>query len=485
MNDRRLIESFANHRILVIGDVMLDEYLSGECSRISPEAPVPILAVAASRVVLGGAANTAHNIVALGGQCVLVGAIGDDDTGRALGNLARSAGIDFAPVQHGRPTVRKVRVVGQQQQLLRLDYESAVPSPAAEAAQPIPLMEVITSHLPGCSMVVMSDYAKGLLTETVSQQLIAAAHEAGVRVVIDPRPQHASFYTGCDYITPNWKEALGLTGRPEQAATASMVMEVGRELARRFDSNILLTLGAKGITFFDRDGEEKFSEPAMAREVFDVSGAGDTVVAAFSLALAAGATERDAIALANRAAGISVGKLGTATVSPAELLNEGSALQRLVDRTQLGELAAWLRAQGKRIVTINGSFDLLHAGHVHILREARRQGDVLIVGLNSDQSVRRYKGDGRPFVAEADRAELLLGLRDVDYVHVFDEDVPMPFIEQVKPHVHVNGAEYGEDCIEAPLVRSLGARLHLIDRLPGLSTSDLAARIAGKTIAGK
>jgi len=481
MNDRRLIESFTNHRILVIGDVMLDEYLSGECSRISPEAPVPVLAVASSRLVLGGAANTAHNIVALGGQCVLVGATGGDDTGRALGDLVRSAGIEFAPVRHDRPTVRKVRVVGQQQQLLRLDYESAAPAGGTAGSQATALVDMIKSHLPGCSMLVISDYAKGLLTEAITQHVIQAAHEAGVRVVIDPRPQHGAFYTGCDYMTPNWKEALGLIGRTEQAPSAELVADVGRDIARRFDTNVLLTLGAKGITFFDKDGAEKFSEPAVAREVFDVSGAGDTVVAAFSLALAAGATERDAIALANRAAGIAVGKLGTATVSPAELLSSGSTPGRLIDRSQLGELSAWLRAQGKRIVTINGSFDLLHAGHVHILREARRQGDVLIVGLNSDQSVRRYKGDGRPYVPEADRAELLLGLRDVDYVHVFDEDVPMPFIEQVKPHVHVNGAEYGENCVEAPLVKSLGARLHLIDRLPGLSTSSLADRIAGKT----
>ena len=473
MNERRLVESFSEQRILVIGDVILDEYLSGDCSRISPEAPVPILAVTSSRSVLGGAANTSHNITALGGRSVLIGAIGDDEAGRELTAQARAAGIAFAAVRRGQPTARKVRVVGQQQQLVRLDYETSTPS-----GQSVELdaLELVRRHLPDCSVVVISDYAKGLLTETLCQQVIRLGREASVRVVVDPRPQHASFYRGCDYLTPNWKEALGLLGRSDHAPTPELVVEVGRLLVERFETRVLLTLGARGITFFDKDGKARFAEPAMAREVFDVSGAGDTVVATFSLALAAGASDRDAVVLANRAAGIAVGKLGTATVSPAELLGEESS-GRLVDRQQLAELAGRLRAQGKRIVTINGSFDILHAGHLHVLREARLQGDLLIVGLNSDRSVRAYKGPGRPYISEHERARMLLALRDVDYVHVFDEDVPMPFLAAVRPHVHANGAEYGEDCIEAPLVRSLGGRLHLIDRLPGWSTTSLVDRI--------
>jgi D-beta-D-heptose 7-phosphate kinase/D-beta-D-heptose 1-phosphate adenosyltransferase len=268
-----------------------------------------------------------------------------------------------------------------------------------------------------------------------------------------------------------------LIGLLDEPATPSAVAETGRQLALRFKSNVLMTLGAKGMTFFDRNGDELFSEPSIAREVFDVSGAGDTVVAAFTLALASGCSPRDAVSLANRAAGLVVAKLGTATVTPAELMAGDDSEREPVTRSELAPLAARLRAEGRTIVTINGSFDVLHAGHLHILREARRQGDVLIVGLNSDRSVKSNKGPDRPFVGEADRAKMLLALKDVDYVHIFDEPVPMPFLEQIGPDVHVNGAEYGVDCIEAPTVRAHGGRIHCVERLPGLSTSELIDRI--------
>ncbi len=480
MSDRDLFDKFPGQKILVIGDVMLDEYLSGDCSRISPEAPVPIVTVTSSRTVLGGAANTSHNITALAGHSILIGSVGADEAGRQFAALAASAGIDFVPVHRNQPTIRKVRVVGQQQQLVRLDYEA----PASGGATIEPLehdtLAAVKSHLPACSMVVISDYAKGLLTESLCQRVIAMARAAGKRVIVDPRPQHASFYRGCDYLTPNWKEALGLLGRPDATPTPELIDAVGRDLADRFQACILLTMGAKGITFFDKSGAALFSEPAVAREVFDVSGAGDTVVAAFSLALAAGASERESTVLANRAAGIAVAKLGTATVSLSELRGDGSLQNRLLGRAQLSPLATALRSQGKRIVTINGSFDILHSGHLHILREARDQGDVLIVGVNSDRSVRAYKGADRPFVGEQERAEMLLALRYVDYVHIFDEEVPMPFLEEVKPHVHVNGAEYGADCIEAPLVRNHGGRIHIVEKVPGLSTTAIAGRVSGR-----
>jgi D-beta-D-heptose 7-phosphate kinase/D-beta-D-heptose 1-phosphate adenosyltransferase len=324
---------------------------------------------------------------------------------------------------------------------------------------------------------VISDYAKGVLTEHLCQQVLEAARAAGKAVIVDPRPQHAAFYVGCDYMTPNWKEALGLVGRPDIPATDQAIDDVGQALARRFGSHVLLTLGAKGMKFFDRDGQALFEEASLAKEVFDVSGAGDTVVATFALALAAGSNHRDAVALANRAAGIVVGKLGTATVSPRELLREDESERAPLTRQELSRVADGLRAKGKRIVTINGSFDVLHAGHLYILQEARRQGDVLIVGVNSDKSVREHKGPSRPFIGEQDRCRMLLGLRDVDYVHIFDEPVPMMFLKEVRPHVHVNGSEYGADCIEAPTVRALGGRIHIVDRLPSLSTSELVTKI--------
>jgi D-beta-D-heptose 7-phosphate kinase/D-beta-D-heptose 1-phosphate adenosyltransferase len=326
--------------------------------------------------------------------------------------------------------------------------------------------------------VVVSDYDKGLLTPRVCEHVIAAAHAHGKQVVVDPRPQHRSFYLHCDYLTPNWKESQGLLGRPEGPATPAGIADSGRSLVQALDTNLLLTLGPQGMAFFARDGSENFSVATTAREVFDVSGAGDTVVATFALARAAGASHRDAVALANQAAGVVVGKLGTATVTRAELLETDPIAGRLLSRQQLASVAAQLRARGKRITTINGSFDLLHAGHLHILREASRQGDVLIVGLNSDRSVSGNKGPTRPLIPEAQRAEMLLAMRYVDYVHVFDEPEPMAFLAQVRPDVHVNGAEYGEDCIEAPTVRRFGGRIHLVNRIDGLSTSGVLEKLA-------
>jgi len=268
-----------------------------------------------------------------------------------------------------------------------------------------------------------------------------------------------------------------LLGRPDAPMTPEAVAETGRLIAEQYQTHALLTLGPKGMKLFGRDGSLLVEERAVAREVFDVSGAGDTVVAMFALALAAGCRAAEAVELANRAAGIVVAKLGTATVTPAELLRDAAPERALVRRNELDGLANRLRSQGQRIVTVNGAFDIMHAGHLHFLREARTQGDVLIVGLNSDASIRGNKGPERPFVGEEDRARMLLALRGVDYVYIFDEPTPIAFLDAVRPAVHVNGAEYGADCVEAPTVRGNGGRLHLVERLPALSTTDLVRRI--------
>jgi D-beta-D-heptose 7-phosphate kinase/D-beta-D-heptose 1-phosphate adenosyltransferase len=473
---RSILDTFPAHRILVLGDVMLDEYLTGDCSRLSPEAPVPVLAVSGSRVVLGGAANTANNIASLGGRVVLLGAVGDDEAGQRLVEHARQAGIEFVPVRDARPTVRKIRVVGQQQQLLRLDYEAPG---LIDTRTEHDLVSAAEREIPACDVVVISDYAKGCLTERLCQAVIARAHELGKRVVVDPRPQHGSYYVGCDFITPNWKESQGLLGRSDGPITPEAISETGRLIAERYQTQTLLTLGPKGMKLFGRGGELLVEHQPLAREVFDVSGAGDTVVAMFALALAAGRTLGEAVELANRAAGIVVAKFGTATVTPAELLRDAAPERALVRRSELVDLANRLRSQGQRVVTVNGAFDIMHAGHLFFLREARQQGDVLLVGLNSDASIRGNKGPDRPYVGEEDRARMLLALRDVDYVHIFDEPTPVEFLELVRPAVHVNGVEYGEDCVEAATVRAHGGRLHLVDRLKALSTTELVRRIRG------
>ena len=463
------VSRFPQNRVLVLGDAILDEYLLGDCGRISPEAPVPVLKVSASRRVLGGAANTAANVVALGGQATLVSLVGNDESGRILQECSRVAGVDLLPVNHGLPTLRKTRVVGQNQQIVRLDYEEIRPLTTELEAE---VLRLVNLQVDACHIVVISDYAKGFASQSLIQAIIHRAHLRGVDVIVDPRPQHRAYYQGCDYLTPNWRESRALLGWPEAEPTEESIEAVGQALKSELATNVVLTLGAHGIAFYSRNGQEQFALRTLAREVFDVSGAGDTVVAAFALARASGADHPTAVALANRAASIVVGKFGTATVTAEEILQDTDT-RRLVPRSALAQLAATLRARGKRLVTINGSFDILHNGHLHILNEAHRQGDVLIVGLNSDKSVALYKGPERPIVPERRRAEMLLALRMVDYVHIFDELDPIAFLREVKPDVHVNGAEYGEDCIESDTVKRGGGRVHVVDRLPGLSTSNL------------
>ena len=463
------VSDFPHRRVLVVGDAILDEYLVGDSSRISPEAPVPVLKVDTSRHVLGGAANTAANIVSLGGHATLIALVGGDEGGHSLRRCARDAGVDLLGVDHGLATLRKTRVVGQHQQIVRLDYEDIqAPSPALEAE----ILKLFDASVGSCDIVVISDYAKGFLSQSIAQAIIRRAHDAKLEVVIDPRPQHREFYRGCDYLTPNWKESRALLRLPDAEPSQEAVGQVARALASELGTNVVLTLGAHGILFQGRNSDTQFSQPTLAREVFDVSGAGDTVVAAFALARASGANHETAVGLANRAASVVVGKFGTATVTPEEILQDTDAL-RLVPRQALSQLAATLRAKGKRIVTTNGSFDLLHNGHLYLLNEARQRGDVLIVGLNSDTSVRSYKGPNRPIVTERRRAEMLLALRMVDYVHIFDEPDPIAFLKELSPDVHVNSVEYGEECIESATVKRGGGTVHIVNRIPGISTSRL------------
>lgn len=471
---KKILEAFQGRTVMVLGDVLVDEYITGEASRISPEAPVPILHVKESHRTLGGAANTAANVSSLGGRSILIGMIGNDEAGESLKTMAEASRIDFHPVVDKRPTIKKTRIVGQRQQLLRLDHEEThyLDSTAEEE-----VMRIFRRHLADAEVVVLSDYAKGFFTASICQAVILEAKAKGRPVIVDPRPQHGAFYKGCDYLTPNWKESQGLLGQPEASITPEGVRQNGIALSSQIASNVLVTCGPKGMAFFT-DGNPQFTVPTVAREVFDVSGAGDTVVAAFSLAKACGCDDREAVTLANRAAGIVVGKLGTATVTIAELLGESQEANRLLSREQLAPLAKSLRKLGRKLVTLNGSFDVLHAGHLRIISEAKKQGDLLFVGLNSDASVRGYKGPSRPIIPEAQRAEMLLALRDVDYVHIFEEAVPMPFLEEIAPDVHVNGSEYGSDCIEAPAVARLGGRIHIVSKIPGLSTTNILSALS-------
>jgi D-beta-D-heptose 7-phosphate kinase/D-beta-D-heptose 1-phosphate adenosyltransferase len=419
---REVTGRFAGCGILVVGDIILDEYVTGECTRLSPEAPIPVLRVRATRSVLGGAANTAANVASLGGRVVLIGIVGDDEAGRRVGELARAQGIDARLETDRTPTCRKVRALGGQQQLLRLDYEDDGPR-ASTAIQAV--LDQVGQALSGASVLVLSDYAKGLVDQTFGHRLLALAREARVPVVIDPRPQHANAYVGCDYLTPNWKEALSLVGEVDRPATPEAIASVGRRAAERFGANVLLTLGPQGIRYFGRDGVNQFDEPAQTREVFDVSGAGDTVVAAFALAVAAGADPHTAIRLANLAAGVVVAKVGTSTVSREELVRTIDA-DRLVSGAGLLEHLGDARSAGRRVGIITGEFDALDSRTLAVLRDVRRRVDVVVVLL--DAEVRDV----------AERAQLFAGLRDVDLVCV--EASPGELIAALDADVHVEHA---------------------------------------------
>jgi D-beta-D-heptose 7-phosphate kinase/D-beta-D-heptose 1-phosphate adenosyltransferase len=467
------VANFADCRVLVLGDAILDEYLLGDCSRISPEAPVPVLKVHADRQELGGAANTAANIVSLGGQATLIALVGTDATGLMLRRRASDAGIQLMAIDHGMSTLRKTRVIGQNQQIVRLDYEElATPDSRLEPQ----ILSLVEDAVRRCEIVVISDYAKGFLSLSLSQALIQRARDAGRPVIVDPRPQHRDFYRGCQYLTPNWKESRALLKLSEAEPTPDETAAVALGLAKELESNIVLTLGPQGIRFCSRHGDEQFALPTMAREVFDVSGAGDTVAAAFALSLAAGADHATAVAIANRAASVVVGKFGTATVTPEEILEDRDQ-PRLVALAGLASLSATLRAKGKRIVTVVGGFDILHRGHLHLLNEARKTGDVLIVGLRSDAAMRASKGPGHPFVPEHQRAEMLLALRTVDYVHIVDSPEPIAFLKELTPDVHVNGAAYSDNSAEQTVVTRGGGRVHIVQRIPGFSASELAQRL--------
>jgi D-beta-D-heptose 7-phosphate kinase/D-beta-D-heptose 1-phosphate adenosyltransferase len=473
---------FSATRILVLGDVMLDRYLYGEVERISPEAPVPVVRLRSSRAMLGGAGNVARNISALGGRAVLVGLRGRDATaGELAALLAADPRIEDAMVESAtRPTICKMRVVAGTQQVARLDDEVAAPADAAEAAALVAATERALAE--GCAVLLLSDYAKGVLARPVVEAAIAAAKARGIPVLADPKSDDVALYRGADLLTPNARELARAARLPtgteaEVAAAARAVMAPAGLPA------LLCTRAEKGMTLVRADGAVT-SVPAEAREVFDVSGAGDTVIATLALAHAAGRPLEEAMRVANVAAGIVVGKLGTATVSAEELahaLHAGGFANgggdAPLDRAAAARLVREWRAHGLRVGFTNGCFDVLHAGHVALLAAARRRCDRLVVGLNTDESVARLKGPSRPVNPLADRAAVLAALAAVDAVVPFAEDTPLELIRALVPDLLVKGADYTEDrVVGADIVRAAGGQVALIDLLPGRSTTAILAR---------
>lgn len=429
------IPPFGQARVLVAGDVMLDRYWHGPTGRISPEAPVPVVRVTDIEDRPGGAANVALNMAALGAKASLVGVTGDDDAARLLEERLGAAEVTsrFQKIP-GLPTITKLRVVSRQQQLLRLDFEESF-----QGEDPAPFAAEVEQGLRDCGALVLSDYAKGALRDC--QGLIALARQAGVPVLVDPKGTDFERYRGATLLTPNLAELEAVVGPVPDEKT---LVAKGQELLSSLDLEALLvTRSEKGMTLI-RAGKPELHLPARAREVFDVTGAGDTVISTLAVALAAGSPMEEAVALANIAAGIVVGKLGTAVVSAPELrraVHQTGGLGRgVMTEEQLLVAIEDARVQGEKIVFTNGCFDIIHAGHVGYLDSARRLGDRLVLAVNSDASITRLKGPGRPINPLERRMAVLAALEAVDYVVAFDTDTPEPLLEKVKPDVLVKGA---------------------------------------------
>ena len=475
-----LVAELAGVRALVLGDAMLDRFVYGRVERISPEAPIPVLGVESESAMPGGAGNVARNLAALGADVVFLSVIGDDEAGAALVRaFAAHPGIDARlSAIAGRVTTVKTRFVAMGQQVLRADRETTA---ALDTAQGAALVAALAAALEGCQVLVLSDYGKGVLTPAVAAAAIAAARASGIPVVVDPKGRDYARYAGAAVVTPNRKELAEATGRP--VAGDADIVEAARGLLAAHDIGaMLVTRSQDGMSVVTP--AEVHHLKAEAREVFDVSGAGDTVVAALACALGRGAALADAARLANSAAGIVVGKVGTAVVHRDELaaaLRERalSAIEaKLAGRERAAEIAAGWRARGLSVGFTNGCFDLLHPGHVTLLARARSLCDRLIVGLNSDASVRRLKGETRPVQPDIARATVLAALGTVDLVTIFAEDTPEAPIEALKPDLLVKGGDYkAADIVGAAFVQSHGGRVEIVDIVPGFSTTGTLARM--------
>ncbi len=476
----RLEGDWAETRVLVVGDVMLDRYIWGDVERISPEAPVPVVRLSHRSEQPGGAANVAMNIASLGARVTLCGFAGEDEEGGALNAYLEKAGIEARLTRiPGHPTTSKLRILGGRQQILRLDHERTAGFPAQDYGA---LLAEVERALPGARAVVLSDYAKGVLSEEVCRAVIDQARAAGIPVLVDPKHRDFSRYRGATTICPNLQEMSAACGVAPREVEP--MLEAARAMLPALDlAYITLTLSEKGIAVVKPEGARTF--PAVARQVFDVSGAGDTVIATLALALASGLAVETAVPLANVAAGIVVSKVGTVPITRDELITgllpqiELQASEKLLELPQLRQRVHAWRSNGERIVFTNGCFDLLHVGHITLMEDARRQGDRLIVAINSDASVSGLKGPPRPVGRERDRGRVLAALAAVDAVIVFDEPTPLELICALQPDVLVKGGDYVEETVVgAKEMRGWGGVVKIVPTVEGFSTTRMIARAA-------
>lgn len=461
-------------RIYVLGDLMLDHYIMGVTTRISPEAPVPVVKVENELFTLGGALNVANNLASLGAKVYSAGLLGSDDAGRYVLETLHTLSIDTGGVMSdtNRITIQKCRILASNQQMLRYDKEMILAPTAPQTSQ---LLEHFKTLLPDLDIIILSDYDKGTLTNELCQQIISHANQHGIKVLVDPKGKDYSKYKGAYLITPNRKETSEITGI--EIVDDSDLMKAGRSLKDKLQlQKVVMTLGNKGMAVFD---EELTLLPTVAQEVYDVTGAGDTVIAALAFGLADGLSMHEACRYANLAAAVVVAKVGCATATQEEiqslqLASTHSQIQKSITLEDLLPLLSRLRNAGKTIVFTNGCFDVIHAGHVSYLQKAQQLGDVLIVGLNSDGSVKALKGPDRPINGLADRSIVLSGLSSVDFIVPFEEETPYNLIKSIQPDILVKGADYkGKEVIGAELVK----RVELIEFMEGKSSTGILQKM--------
>lgn len=465
--------------ILVIGDLMIDHYLWGSCERISPEAPVQVVDIANETTVLGGAGNVINNLNALGAKVSVSSVIGDDENGKELLEMLQHIGVDSKNIitQNGRKTSKKSRVIAVSQQILRYDKESKNDITKESVKN---ILEALSSTIASYDVVILSDYGKGVLTDELCKKIISLAKEEDVKVLVDPKGSDFSKYSGAYLLTPNKKEAI-LATKIEINDSESLEKALVK-LKKECELDVsLITLSEDGIATYE-DEVEVF--PTVAKEVFDVTGAGDTVIASIAFALSVGKSIQETAAFANLAAGVVVGKIGSATVSIDEIeeyeasLHKSTSDAHIKSFEDIDTLVKRSREQGKKIVFTNGCFDILHVGHVKYLQIAKSFGDILIVGLNSDESVSRLKGPTRPVNIAEDRAYLLAALEAVDFVVPFSQDTPYDLIKMISPDILVKGGDYeGKSVIGTEFAKEL----KLVDFVDGKSTTKTIQKIQGQT----
>lgn len=482
-----LTERIQKLKIAVIGDVMLDRYFRGEVKRISPEAPVPINKISDTKSVLGGAANVAANLAGLQCKVFMGGVTGDDDNRKLLLEIMRDAGINCKGLvkSKARKTITKLRVVGGAQQMLRMDFEETGELlPVEVKALQNWLLDLLKDGLDG---IIISDYAKGVCAKDFTQWIIAQAHKAKIPVLIDPKGNDWRKYRGCDFITPNVKEMNEALGE-NKANEDTEIVTMARQAVKKFGiKNVVVTRSEKGMSLVN--SKQVIHSPATAIEVFDVSGAGDTAAATLLAAVAGGMSKEQAVYMANRASGIVVAKVGTYAVHRNELLKdvleeerkEGKGY-RTLSWEEIANLAATWHACGETIVFTNGCFDLLHVGHVTYLEKAKALGKHLVIGLNSDKSVRRLKGKTRPLVHEMDRARVLAALGCVDAVVLFEQDTPTELVKLIRPDILVKGGDYKASQLAG---RQYAGKVEILNYEKGYSTTGVVEKIAKLAKEGK